>query len=119
MISAIQRLRFTAHDGNPKEEAELVLYVRKIVGDDMTCADRPVMRTFADALYVGRACDEARIYGMKTCSEIRCVCFCLATAARKAENPLLQTEHIRGVEPKADAAGGTDMLRSDQNMISA
>jgi L-alanine-DL-glutamate epimerase-like enolase superfamily enzyme len=31
------------------------------------------------------------------------------------KTPLLQTEHIRGVEPKADflIAGGTDFLRSD------
>ena len=31
------------------------------------------------------------------------------------KTPILQTEHIRGVEPKADflIAGGTDFLRSD------
>ena len=31
------------------------------------------------------------------------------------KTPLLQTEHVRGVEPKADflIAGGTDFLRSD------
>ena len=33
----------------------------------------------------------------------------------KIKTPLLQTEHIRGIEPKADflIAGGTDFLRAD------
>ena len=47
------------HEGNAKEEAELVLHVRKVVGEDMTLMLDPAceLRTFADALYVGRACD--------------------------------------------------------------
>ena len=47
------------HEGNAKEEAALVLHVRKVVGDDMALMLDPAceLRTFADALYVGRACD--------------------------------------------------------------
>ena len=39
--------------------------VRKVVGDDMTLMLDPAceLRTFADALYVGRACDEANFSG--------------------------------------------------------
>ena len=49
------------NDGNAREEAENVLHVARAVGDRMTLMLDPAceLRTFADALYVGRACDEA------------------------------------------------------------
>ena len=52
------------HDGDAREEAALVLHVRKVVGDEMTLMLDPAceLRSFADALYVGRACDEARYF---------------------------------------------------------
>ncbi len=74
------------------------------------------IRTFADAVAVGRACDEAGFrwyedpyrdsgvsaFGHKKLREL-------------IRTPLLQTEHVRGIEPKADfiLAGGTDLLRAD------
>ena len=106
------------HDGNPKEEAELVLHVRKIIGDDMTLMLDPAceLRTFADALYVGRACDEAGyLWYEDPFRDSGVSAFAHKRLREKLKTPLLQTEHIRGVEPKADflLAGGTDMLRSD------
>ena len=106
------------HDGNAKEEAELVLHVRKIVGDDMTLMLDPAceLRTFADALYVGRACDEANYFWFEDPYRDSGVsAFGHRKLREMLKTPLLQTEHIRGVEPKADfvLAGGTDFLRSD------
>jgi L-alanine-DL-glutamate epimerase-like enolase superfamily enzyme len=49
------------NDGDAREEAENVLHVAKHVGHEMTLMLDPAceLRTFADALRVGRACDEA------------------------------------------------------------
>ena len=106
------------HEGNPKEEAELVLHVRRVVGDDMTLMLDPAceLRTFADALYVGRACDEAGYFWFEDPYRDSGVsAFGHRKLREMLKTPILQTEHIRGVEPKADflIAGGTDFLRSD------
>ncbi len=106
------------HDGNAREEAELVLHVRKVVGDEMTLMLDPAcqLRNFADTLYVGKACDEANYFWLEDPYRDSGVS---AFAHKKLREmlctPLLQTEHVRGVEPKADflIAGGTDFLRSD------
>jgi L-alanine-DL-glutamate epimerase-like enolase superfamily enzyme len=52
------------HDGDARKEARNVLEVRKRVGDDMPLMLDPAcqLRTFMDALYVGRACDEANYF---------------------------------------------------------
>lgn len=106
------------HEGNPKEEAALVTHVRKVVGDDMTLMLDPAceLRTFADALYVGRACDEANFFWLEDPYRDSGVsAFGHRKLREMLKTPILQTEHIRGVEPKADfaIAGGTDFLRSD------
>ena len=106
------------HEGNIREEAELVLYVRKMVGDDMTLMLDPAcqLRSFADALYVGRACDDANFFWLEDPYRDSGVsAFGHQKLRSMIKTPLLQTEHIRGVEPKADflIAGGTDFLRSD------
>ena len=106
------------HEGNIREEAELVLYVRKVVGDDMTLMLDPAcqLRSFADALYVGRACDDANFFWLEDPYRDSGVsAFGHQKLRSMIKTPLLQTEHIRGVEPKADflIAGGTDFLRSD------
>ena len=106
------------NDGNAREEAANVLHVGKVVGDRMTLMLDPAceLRTFADALYVGRACDEAGYFWYEDPFRDGGVS---AFAHRKLrgmiKTPLLQTEHVRGVEPKADfvLAGGTDFLRVD------
>ena len=106
------------HEGNAREEAELVTYVRKVVGDEMTLMLDPAcqLRTFADALYVGRACDEANYFWLEDPYRDSGVsAFAHKKLRGLIKTPLLQTEHVRGVEPKADflIAGGTDFLRSD------
>ena len=51
------------HEGNAREEAELVLHVRKVVGEDMAlmldpaCELRTLLMRFG-----GRACDEANYF---------------------------------------------------------
>jgi L-alanine-DL-glutamate epimerase-like enolase superfamily enzyme len=67
-------------------------------------------------LYVGRACDEAGYFWYEDPFRDSGVS---AYAHRKLrqflKTPILQTEHVRGVEPKADflIAEGTDLLRVD------
>jgi L-alanine-DL-glutamate epimerase-like enolase superfamily enzyme len=106
------------NDGDARREAENVLYVARQVGDRMTLMLDPAcqLRRFSDALYVGKACDEANFFwyedpfrdGGKS-----------AWAHKKLreliKTPLLITEYVRGIEPKADfiVAGGTDYVRVD------
>jgi L-alanine-DL-glutamate epimerase-like enolase superfamily enzyme len=106
------------HDGDPKEEAANVLAVSGAMGDRMVLMLDPAnqLRTFADALYVGRACDEGKYFWYE--DPLR-DCGVSAFAHRKLREalttPILQTEYLRGFETKADflIAGGTDMLRAD------
>jgi L-alanine-DL-glutamate epimerase-like enolase superfamily enzyme len=74
------------------------------------------LRTFADALAVGRACDEVGFFWYEDPFRDTGVS---AYAHRKLrqmiKTPLLETEHVRGLEPKADflIAEATDFLRVD------
>ena len=106
------------HEGNAREEAENLLHVRKVVGDRMAlmidCACE--LRTLADAIYVGHACDDAGYFWYEDpFRDAGTSAHAHRLLREKIKTPLLQTEHIRGVEPKADfvLAGGTDFLRSD------
>ena len=106
------------HDGDPREEASNVLTVARRVGDRMTLMLDPAceLRTFADALYVGRACDEGNYFWYEDPFRDSGVsAFAHKKLRAMIRTPLLQTEHVRGVEPKADfaLAGGTDFLRAD------
>ena len=61
------------------------------------------LRTFADALYVGRACDEAGYFWFEDPYRDSGVsAFGHRKLREMLKTPILQTEHIRGVEPKAD-----------------
>jgi len=105
-------------EGNVAEEVETVLAVGKRVGNRMKLMIDPAceLRTFADALAVGRACDEAGFFWYEDPFRDGGVS---AYAHRKLrqliKTPLLQTEHVRGIEPKADflMAEATDFLRVD------
>lgn len=105
-------------DGNVAEEVETILTVGKRVGDRMKLMIDPAceLRTFADALAVGRACDEVNFFWYEDPFRDGGVS---AYAHRKLrqmiKTPLLQTEHVRGIEPKADflIAEATDFLRVD------
>jgi L-alanine-DL-glutamate epimerase-like enolase superfamily enzyme len=106
------------NDGNPREEAENLLHVRKVMGDRMTLMIDPAceLRTFADALYVGRACDEANYFWYEDpFRDSGTSAFAHRKLREMIRTPILQTEHVRGVEPKADflVQGGTDFLRVD------
>jgi len=93
------------HEGNAKEEADNVLYVAKQVGDKMTLMLDPAcqLRTFADALYVGRACDDANFFWLEDPYRDSGVsAFSHKRLREMIKTPILQTEHIRGIEPKCD-----------------
>ena len=106
------------NDGNAREEADNVLHLAAAVGDRMTLMLDPAceLRRFADALYVGRACDEGGYFWYEDPFRDSGVsAFAHKKLREMIKTPILQTEHVRGVEPKADflVAGGTDFLRSD------
>lgn len=106
------------NDGNIREEADNVLHLADKVGDRMTLMLDPAceLRRFADALYVGRACDEGGYFWYEDPFRDSGVsAFAHKKLREMIKTPILQTEHVRGVEPKADflVAGGTDFLRSD------
>lgn len=105
-------------DGDRRREARVIGAVRKAVGDDMeVMSDLSCkLRTYADALYVGRACDDngclwyedpyrdsgVSVIGQKMLRE-------------NLKTPLLVSKHIRGPEQKAAfaLAGGCDMINVD------
>ncbi|MFN7643695.1 MAG: enolase C-terminal domain-like protein [Burkholderiales bacterium] len=106
------------NDGNAREEAENVVHLAKHVGSRMTLMLDPAceLRTFADALYVGRACDDAGYFWYEDpYRDGGTSAFAHKRLREMIKTPLLMTEHVRGVEPKADfvLAGGTDFVRVD------
>lgn len=106
------------NEGDAKREAENVLHVAAKVGDRMTLMLDPAnqLRTFADALYVGRACDEANYFWYEDpFRDAGKSAFAHKKLREMLKTPLLITEYVRGIEPKADfiVAGGTDFVRVD------
>jgi L-alanine-DL-glutamate epimerase-like enolase superfamily enzyme len=72
--------------------------------------------TFADALTVGRACDEQDFFWYEDPYRDGGVSqHGHGTLRERLDTPLLQTEHVRGLEPFSDFAAGraTDFLRVD------
>lgn len=108
-------------DGNRREEAANVLHVASKVGDRMDSMLDPAceLKSFGDALYVGRACDEASFFwyedpyrdGGYSCHAHRKLRQLLRT-------PLLMGEHVRGLEAKADtvASEATDYVRANPTL---
>lgn len=100
------------------EEVATVLAVREAVGPDMDLMLDPACeyQTFAQALKVGRACDEAdfmwyedpyRDGGISQFGHRR--------LRQLLRTPILQTEHVRSLEPHMDfaLADATDYVRGD------
>ena len=88
------------------------------MGDRMTLMIDPAceLRTFADALQVGIACDDSNFFWYEDpFRDAGTSAFAHKKLREMIRTPILQTEHIRGIEPKADflIAGGTDILRAD------
>ena len=78
------------------------------------------LATFADAIHVGRACDEAGCYWFE---DPMMDAGWSPHAARQlkahVKTPLLLTEHVRGLEPKAVwiTERATDFLRTDRKSV--
>ena len=106
------------HDGDARREARNVIEVRKRVGDDLRLMVDPAcqLRTFMDALYVGRACDEARYFWYEDpYRDAGISAFGQQRLREKLATPILVSEHVRGIEAKASflLAGGCDMIHAD------
>lgn len=106
------------HSGDAGKEAANALAVREAVGADWNLMLDPAcqLRTYLDALYVGRACDEADFFwyedpyrdsGVSALSHKR--------LREKLRTPLLVSEHVRGIEQKANflLQGGCDIMHLD------
>jgi L-alanine-DL-glutamate epimerase-like enolase superfamily enzyme len=106
------------HAGDARREAKNLLGVRAAVGADWPLMIDPAsqLRTWLDALYVGRACDEAGFVWYE--DPYRDTGGAVEGHKRLRERlttPLLVCEHVRGLEAKAAflLAGGGDLLHAD------
>ncbi len=106
------------HPGDAGREIANLLGVRKAVGDGWPLMIDPAsqIRTWMDALAVGRACDEAGYFWYE--DPYRDTGGAVEGHRRLRERlrtPLLVCEHVRGLEAKASfmLAGGGDLLHLD------
>lgn len=105
-------------DGIVADEVATVLALGKAFAGRMSLMTDPAceLRTFADALAVGRACDEAGFFWYEDpFRDGGWSRFAHRKLRQFVKTPLLQTEHVRGLEPKADfiVGDGTDFVRAD------
>lgn len=108
-------------DGDTKTEIGLMTAVRERVGSGLKLMTDPAssLRSFMDAVEVGRACDELQFFWYEDPYRDASSS---AVAHRRLRDfirtPLLVGEHIRGFEQKADfvLAGGTDILHIDPEL---
>lgn len=106
------------HNGDARREARTVLEVRRRVGDDMALMTDPgcQLRTYMDALYVGRACDEANFFWYEDPFRDNGTSITAQKRLREQlKTPIVGSEYIRGLEIKADflLRGGCDMIHAD------
>ena len=106
------------NDGNIEREVKNVLGVRKRVGDAWKLMVDPAcqLRTWTDALILGRACDEAGYFWYEDPYRDAAVSAIGHQRLReKLATPLLVSEHVRGLEQKASflLQGGCDMIHAD------
>ncbi len=106
------------HDGEVSREVANLRAVRAAVGDQIALSIDPAcqLRTFADALTLGLACDEVGcIWYEDPFRDSGVSAFAHKRLRERLATPLLISEHVRGIEPKMDfvLAGGTDILRAD------
>jgi L-alanine-DL-glutamate epimerase-like enolase superfamily enzyme len=105
-------------DGVVADEVSTVLALGEAFAGRMSLMTDPAceLRTFADALAVGRACDEAGFFWYEDpFRDGGWSRFAHRKLRQFIKTPLLQTEHVRGLEPKADfiVGDGTDFVRAD------
>jgi L-alanine-DL-glutamate epimerase-like enolase superfamily enzyme len=99
-----------------QREVENVLKTREMVGDEMDLMLDPACEyeTFADALRVGRACDEARFFWYEDpFKDSGLSNFAQRRLRELIDTPILMGEHVRTLEPKVDmvVAEATDFMR--------
>ena len=99
-----------------QREADNVLAVRQQVGKKMALMLDPACEyeTFADDLYVGRACDEADFFWYEDPFKDGGISFFAQRKLRQMiKTPILMGEHVRSLEPKVDmvVAEATDYMR--------
>jgi len=104
-------------NGPIQREVQTVLETRKRVGDRMDLMIDPACEyeTWADALRVGRACDEADFFWLEDPYKDGGVSIFGHRKLRELiKTPILQTEHIFGLEQHVDfiVNGGTDFVRT-------
>jgi L-alanine-DL-glutamate epimerase-like enolase superfamily enzyme len=102
--------------GDRREEAANVLYVARRLNGALDLMLDPAceLRTFGDALYVGRACDEANFFWYEDpFRDGGFSRFAQKKLRQMIKTPILMGEHIRGLEAKADTitAEATDYVR--------
>jgi L-alanine-DL-glutamate epimerase-like enolase superfamily enzyme len=100
------------------QEVANVLTVGKRVGGKMDLMLDPACEyiTFGDALKVGRACDEAKFFWYEDAFRDGGTSqFAHRKLRQLIRTPLLQTEHVRSLEPHIDfaIADATDFVRGD------
>ena len=106
------------NDGNVAREVENLLGVRKRVGGGWRLMIDPAcqLRTWMDALTVGRACDEAKYFWYEDPYRDAAVsAYGHKRLREQLKTPLLISEHVRGLEQKASFMinGGCDMIHAD------
>jgi L-alanine-DL-glutamate epimerase-like enolase superfamily enzyme len=104
-------------DGPISREVATVLATRDRVGSAMDLMIDPACEyeTWADALRVGRACDEAEFFWLEDPYKDGGVSIFAHNKLRSLlKTPLLQTEHVFGLEHHVDfiVNGGTDFVRT-------
>ena len=104
-------------NGPIAREVATVIETRKRVGDDMDLMIDPACEyeTWADALRVGRACDQANFFWLEDPYKDGGVSIFGHRKLRELiSTPIPQTEHIFGLEQHVDfiVNGGTDYVRT-------
>jgi L-alanine-DL-glutamate epimerase-like enolase superfamily enzyme len=104
--------------GDIDREVETVRAVGDRVGSEMDLMLDPACQyeTFADALRVGRACDEEGFFWYEDPYRDGGISQHGHRKLReRLDTPILQTEHVRGLEPHTDFIAGdaTDFVRAD------
>ena len=109
------------HAGVSQSEIEIMTAVRHRVGDGMRLMIDPTssLKSFSDAVEVGRACDDLKFFWYE--DPYRDASSSAAAHKRLRDfikTPMLIAEHIRGFEQKADfvLAGGTDIMHIDPEL---
>jgi L-alanine-DL-glutamate epimerase-like enolase superfamily enzyme len=105
-------------NGPIEREVATVLQTRKAVGDGMDLMIDPACEyeTWADALKIGKACDEANYFWLEDpYKDGGQSAFAHKKLRQIIRTPILLGEHVRGMELRVDQiiAEGTDYVRAD------